>query len=133
MELVMELTGCGPKEAAVALAAHKEIWLAVDSLLTKPSVSGEKYMPSKPAVDTGMDAEQQERCLRGRWMQDKVNEVFSAAHPKTQTLQDAAAPVEEQKSAQSLQPPVELSPPPSPPRGSGGQTTPPAPQSERLQ
>ncbi len=129
----MELTGCGPKDAAMALAVHKEIWLAVDSLLTKPAVSGEKYMPSKPVVDTGMDEEQQERCLRGRWMQDKVNEVFSAAHPKTQSLRDAEAHVEGQMSPQSLQPPVELSPPTSPPRGSGGQTTPPVPQSERLQ
>ena len=133
MELVMELTGCGPKEAAMALATHKEIWLAVDALLTKPVVSGEKYMPAKPVIDTGMDEEQRERCSRGRWMQDKVNEVFSAAHPKSQTQPDAEGPVEGQKSPQSLLPPAGSSPPISPPRGAGGQTTLPAPQSERLQ
>ena len=129
----MELTGCGPKEAAMALATHKEIWLAVDALLTKPVVSGEKYMPSKPVVDTGMDEEQRERCSRGRWMQDKVNEVFSAAHPQTRSQRDAEAPVEGQKSPQSSLPPAESSLQSSPPRGAGGQTTPPTPQSERLQ
>lgn len=93
----MELAGCGPKQAAEALAKHKEIWLAVESLITKPPVSGEKYMPEKPAVDTGMNAEQQERCAKGRWMQDKVNEVFSAAHPKSQTRSDELVLGESQK------------------------------------
>jgi hypothetical protein len=54
MELVMELTGCGPREAAMALAEHKEVWLAVDSLMTKPVVSGEKYIPKPPAIDRGL-------------------------------------------------------------------------------
>ena len=99
----MELAGCGPKEAAEALAKHKEIWLAVDALITKPAVSGEKYMPEKPAVDTCMDAEQQERCAKGRWMQDKVNEVFSAAHPKSRTQPAESAPVESQKAPQTSQ------------------------------
>ena len=85
MELVMELAGCGPKEAAEALAKHKEIWLAVDSLLTKPVVAGEKYIPKKPEIDTGLTEEQKERCGKGRWLQDQVNAVFSVAHSKTQT------------------------------------------------
>lgn len=91
MELVMELVGCGPKEAAQALADHKEIWLAVDALLKKPQVSGEKYIPEKPTIDTGLDQEQKERCERGRWLQDKVNAVFSVAHSKTQIQPDAEA------------------------------------------
>lgn len=99
----MELAGCGPKEAAEALAKHKEVWLAVDALLTKPPVAGEKYMPEKPAVDTGMDAEQKERCAKGRWMQDKVNEVFSAAHPKSQSQPDETVPEESLKVPQGLQ------------------------------
>ena len=78
----MELTGCGPKEAANALAEHKEVWLAVDALLTKPVVSGEKYIPKKPEVQTGLSEEQKERCDRGRWLQDQVNAVFSVAHSK---------------------------------------------------
>lgn len=78
----MELAGVGPKEATEALAQHKEVWLAVDALLKKPETSGEKYIPSKPVVDSGIDAEQRERCQKGRWLQDKVNAVFSVAHSK---------------------------------------------------
>ena len=95
----MELTGCGPKEAASALAEHKEVWLAVDALLTKPVVSGEKYIPMKPQIDTGLTEEQKERCEKGRWLQEQVNAVFSVAH--SQTL--PAPPAEEVQSS-SVQP-----------------------------
>jgi hypothetical protein len=88
----MELAGVGPKEAAEALAVHKEIWLAVDSLLHKPEISGEKYMPQKPCIDDGLNAEQKERCEKGRWLQEKVNAVFSVAHSKTRSLQDVVVP-----------------------------------------
>ncbi len=88
----MELTGCGPVEAANALTEHKEIWLAVDALLTKPVVSGEKYIPKKPVIDTGLTEEQKERCDRGRWLQDQVNAVFSVAHSQTQTQPGQEAP-----------------------------------------
>ena len=98
----MELTGCGPKEAANALTEHKEIWLAVDALLTKPVVSGEKYIPKKPVIDTGLTEEQKERCDRGRWLQDQVNAVFSVAHSQAQTSQQAPE--------EGLQPSVELPP-----------------------
>jgi hypothetical protein len=129
----MELTGCGMKEAAEALAKHKEVWLAVDSLLTRPPVAGDKYIPEKPVVDTGMDAEQKERCARGRWMQDKVNEVFSAAHPKTRTPPAAEAHValpalSDSPAAASAKIPGSSQPP-----DSGGQTTLPALQSAHLQ
>lgn len=134
MELVMELTGCGMKEAAEALAKHKEVWLAVDMLLTKPAVSGDKYIPQKPVVDTGMDPEQKERCAKGRWMQDKVNEVFSAAHPKTRTLPDAEDHVALPGVSDSLVPVAsEKAPVSSQPPDAVGQTTRPTPQSERLQ
>lgn len=85
MEVVMELTGCGPREAAAALAEHKEIWLAVDALLPTPVAPGAKHIPARPRVDPGMSEEQKERCDRGRWLQDQVNAVFSAAHSKSQT------------------------------------------------
>ena len=91
MDLVMELAGCGPKEAAEALAKHKEIWLAVESLLEKPKVAGDKYIPPKPTVDHGMDADQKARCDRGRWLQDQVNAVFSVAHSKIQHEQEEQA------------------------------------------
>lgn len=129
----MELTGCGMKEAAEALAKHKEVWLAVDALITKPAVSGDKYIPEKPVVDTGMDPEQKERCAKGRWMQDKVNEVFSVAHSQTRIQPDAedhaAFPsLTDSPAAASAKAPVSSQPP-----DAGGQTIPPTPQSARLQ
>jgi hypothetical protein len=83
----MELAGCGPKEAAEALAKHKEIWLAVDALLPKPVAKGDAYLPPPPKIDNGLTPEQEERCKKGRWLQDQVNVVFSAAHSKTRTPQ----------------------------------------------
>ena len=131
----MELTGCGPKEAAEALSLHKEIWLAVDALLKKPEVSGDKYIPQKPKIDTGLDEEQQERCEKGRWLQDKVNAVFSVAHSKVQTPRDEKALLEYSS------PPVEIDPVTSVVEKSPGsllqpdaetQRTLPTPQSESL-
>ena len=86
-DMVMELTGCGPLEAAKALMEHKSIENAVDSLLSKPTVSGDKYIPTKPKIETGLTEEQEERCKKGRWLQDQVNAVFSVAHSKTQSPQ----------------------------------------------
>jgi hypothetical protein len=81
-DLVAELAGVDIVTAAKALVQHKEVWLAVDSLLVKPAVSGEKYIPEKPVVDSGMPAEQKALCDRGRWLQDQINSVFSVAHSK---------------------------------------------------
>ena len=92
-ELIMELTGCGPLEASKALIEYKTIEDAVDALLTKPVVSGDKYIPTKPKVETGLTEEQEERCKKGRWLQDKVNAVFSVAHSKMHT---PLAPSEQQ-------------------------------------
>ena len=133
MELVMELTGCGPKEAAEALGKYKEIWLAVDALMAKPVVSGEKYIPKKPAVDTGMTEEQIERCEKGRWLQDKVNAVFSVAH--SQTL--PAQPALEEAALAAESAPAEASVPQLPSTissrlGSDEKSSPLAPQSEPL-
>ena len=86
-DVVMELTGCGPLEAAKALMEYKTIEDAVDALLSKPAVSGDKYIPTKPKIETGLTEEQEERCKKGRWLQDQVNAVFSVAHSKTQSPQ----------------------------------------------
>jgi hypothetical protein len=110
MDLVMELTGCAPLDAAKALAEHKEVWLAVDALMTKPVVSGEKYIPSKPILQTGQTEEQKERCLKGRWLQDKVNAVFSVAHSKIQSPPDPEVREERSSSTEAL-----ASVPPLPP------------------
>lgn len=90
-ELVMELAACSREDAEKALAVHKEVWLAVESLLPKPEVAGDKYIPPKRKVDTGLSAEQEERCLKGRVMQDKINVVFSVAHSQLRNQPDPAS------------------------------------------
>jgi hypothetical protein len=95
--MVQQLTGCSREEAEKALIDHETVLDAVESLIpANPVVSGAKYIPAKPKVDTGMDPEQIALCERGRWLQEKVNAVFSVAHSKT--LPD---PLAEQSSLQS--------------------------------
>jgi len=81
--MVQQLTGCSLDEAEKALIEHQTVLDAVESLIPKnPVVSGNKYITQKPKVDTGMYPEQIALCERGRWLQDKVNAVFSVAHSK---------------------------------------------------
>jgi len=82
-ELIAELANVDLQTAEKALEEHKEVWLAVDSLIQKPITPGDKYIPAKPKVDTGLTLEQQMICERGRWLQDRINAVFSVAHSKT--------------------------------------------------
>ncbi len=128
-ELVMELAGVDRETATKALAEHKEIWLAVDALLVKPVVSGEKYIPAKPVVDSGISKEQKALCERGRWLQDQVNAVFSVAHSQIlQVAQQEAGQVE----VPLLDDSVGTVPPPpssSPQLGTDEQTIPPSSQS----
>jgi hypothetical protein len=105
-ELVSELTGVDRETALKALEEHKEVWLAVDALMKKPVVSGEKYIPAKPKTNTGMTPEQEELCMRGRWLQDKVNAVFSVAHSQTLARPDASPPALEDAPAQTAEMPV---------------------------
>ena len=100
----MELAGVPREIAEAALAEHKEVWLAVDALLQKPSVSGDKHIPAPPKVDTGLTSEQQKICDKGRWLQDQINVVFSVAHSKTRPPLDdleqvpaASQPLEDQQ------------------------------------
>ena len=75
---------CSLETAASALSIHGNVVDAVAALLPEnPVVSGAKYIPAKPKVESGMDAEQAALCERGRWLQDKVNAVFSVAHSKS--------------------------------------------------
>jgi hypothetical protein len=83
--MVQQLTGCSREDAEKAMINHENVLDAVESLIpANPVVSGAKYIPPKPKVDTGMDPEQIALCERGRWLQDKVNAVFSVAHSKIQ-------------------------------------------------
>jgi hypothetical protein len=102
--MVQQLTGCSREEAEKSLAHHETVLDAVESLIpANPIVSGAKYIPPKPKVDTGMDPEQQALCERGRWLQDKVNAVFSVAHSKV--LPDLSA---EQSLSQSVEASVSI-------------------------
>lgn len=86
--MIMSLTGVDEKTAEDAYMRYEDVTEAIDALLEKPVVSGEKYIPAKPKIVTGMTAEQEERCKKGRWLQDQVNAVFSVAHSKTRTQPD---------------------------------------------
>lgn len=90
--MIMSLTGVAEEEAKQAYIRHETIEDAVDALLVKPETKGDKYIPAKPKVETGMTAEQEALCKKGRWLQDQVNVVFSVAHSKTRTPQDAMVP-----------------------------------------
>jgi len=81
--MVQQMAGCTREEAEKALLHHETVLDAIESLIpANPIVKGAKYIPAKPVIDNGLDPEQAERCERGRWLQDKVNVVFSVAHSK---------------------------------------------------
>lgn len=81
--MVQQMTGCTREEAEKALLHHETVLDAIESLMpANPVVKGAKYIPAKPVINNGLDPEQAERCERGRWLQDKVNVVFSVAHSK---------------------------------------------------
>ena len=97
--MIQQLTGCSRDEAERALNQYETVLDAVESLIpVNPVLAGAKYIPPKPKVETGMDPEQQALCERGRWLQDKVNAVFSVAHSKV--LSD---PLAQQSSLQSVE------------------------------
>jgi len=103
-DFIQSMTGCSREQAEDAARHYgDEIWLAVESLLPKTSVSGDKYIPEKPKIDSELSPEQQDLCRKGRDLQDKVNAVFSVAHSKTQTqpvpLAHEALPVPSVESA----------------------------------
>lgn len=113
VQLVMTLAGVTEEVANQALLAHETPEDAIDALLLKPSVSGEKYIPAKPTIDTGLTPEQEAMCKRGRWLQDQVNAVYSVAHSKTLPPRDAQP--EAAQTVPALQDAsAPLAPPPSP-------------------
>ncbi len=103
IEAVMNLAGVDRATAEAALAEHKEVWLAIDSLLTRPTTAGDRFLPPPPTVDNGLTPEQEALCRRGRWLQDQVNVVFSVAHSKIRTLPD-----QDSQALEDGVPPVEL-------------------------
>ena len=84
VQMICQLVGCTQEQASQALLKHESLVDAIDSFLPPaPVVSGSKYIPPKPVVDSGLSPEQEALCKRGRWLQDQVNAVFSVAHSKT--------------------------------------------------
>ena len=81
--MVQQITGCTREEAEKALIAHETVLDAIEALTpANPVISGAKYIPQKPTIDNGLDPEQDALCKKGRWLQDRVNAVFSVAHSK---------------------------------------------------
>ncbi len=83
IQMIMSLTGVDEKTAEQLYIRYETTEDVIDALLQKPVISGDKYTPAKPKIDSGLTPEQDERCLKGRWLQDRVNAVFSVAHSKT--------------------------------------------------
>ena len=97
--MVQQMTGCSEEEAKNALLNHETVLDAIESLIpANPVNSGAKYIPPKPIVNHGLDEEQAAICARGRWLQDKVNAVFSVAHSK---IQEQSPQVSEQQTSLS--------------------------------
>jgi len=125
----MELAGVDEATAKRALLEYETVEDAIAALMVKPVVSGDAYIPPRPSIDTGLTPEQDERCRKGRWLQDKVNAVFSVAHSQTQPVQSVPAAVTETPSPS----PEGLTAPPGSPQDSLVQMTLPTLQSDPLQ
>lgn len=98
IKMIQELTGCRDVVVMSHYMMHKgDVILTIDSLIEKPVCKGDKFIPPPPKIDNGLTPEQQEMCLRGRDLQDKVNVVFSVAHSKTRSPQDLEAGESQQK------------------------------------
>ena len=130
VQMIMTLTGVDEKTAEDAYMRYEDVTDAIDALLQKPVVSGEKYIPVKPKIDTGMSPEQEELCQRGRWLQDQVNVVFSVAHSKVRTQQSEAPEGHSEESPALSVPIVEGS---QSQQGAAGKTTQPILLSETPQ
>lgn len=98
IQMIQELTGCDEDTVRTHYEMNRgDVILTIDSLIEKPVCKGDKFIPPPPKIDNGLTPEQQEMCLRGRDLQDKVNVVFSVAHSKTRTPQDLEAGESQQK------------------------------------
>lgn len=112
VETIKSMCDCGYVKAWRAYMDNdQDVVKAIESLFDKPVVSGEKYIPKTPKIENGLTPEQEERCRKGRMLQDKVNAVFSVAHSKVQSgqseelfVEKSAAETETQQPALEEQP-----------------------------
>jgi hypothetical protein len=98
VDMIQSLAACTAEQAQVALSEYKTVEAAVDALLAKPVVSGQKYIPNISKVAYN-DPEQEARCAKGRELMDKLTAVSSAAQKKIQSGQQLAGGVVSQDSA----------------------------------
>ena len=95
--MIQEMVGGSYVQAWQALMKHKQdVVAAIDELMSKPIVTGDKYIPAKPVVASTLDPEQDERCRKGRWLQDQVNAVFSVAHSQAKSPSNELVPEPEE-------------------------------------
>lgn len=127
----MSLAGVDEATAQRALLEYETVEDAVDALLVKPVVSGDAYIRPRPSIETGLTREQEERCKKGRWLQDRVNAVVSVAHSQIRPVPAALeGPPGPRPGGES---PVQPTGPPGSPVDSHVQMTLPTLQSETLQ
>lgn len=92
---IMSLVGCTEEEARVAFQTHKDVVLAIDSLMVIPDTPGSKYIPKKREINRMMSAEQQERCERGRRVCDTINASQRSAYHSAKMQADSALQVQQ--------------------------------------
>jgi len=90
--MIQSLANCTSDQAIIALSEYGTVEDAVDALLVKTVVSGQKYIPPTRVLHPN-DPEQEERCAKGRMLMDKLTAVSSAAQTKIQSGQQLAAGV----------------------------------------
>jgi len=95
-DIVADLACCSLEEATRALELHGSVIAAVDSLMQKPKVSGEKYLQPRERR-AHLDPEQDEMCRKGRELMDRLT-LISAYHPQVQH-----APSVEEAATKALQ------------------------------
>ena len=90
VDMIQSLAGCTLEQAQSSLNEYGSVEAAVDALLERPTVSGQKYIP-KIVKRPHQDPEQEERCVNGRALMDKLTVVASAAHSKIRSGQALTA------------------------------------------
>jgi hypothetical protein len=92
VDMIQSLANCTSDQAIIALSEYGTVEAAVDALLSRPVVTGEKYIPPARVLHPN-EPEQEERCARGRMLMDKLTAVSSAAQTKIRSGQQLAAGV----------------------------------------
>ena len=87
---IMSLVGCTEEVARAAFETHKDVVLAVDSLMVIPDTPGSKYIPKKPEINRMMTQEQYDRCERGRKVCDTINAFQKSAYHSAKLQADSA-------------------------------------------